>query len=250
MMVVEIVAFIVILLLIGLWAAMHPEILTSLQQFGQRMSTSQIDPEALMQMVAPLMRNPWMIFGVISIVAGLVPLIEELLKPLAVWLLAGRRPSPAEGFVAGALCGAGFGMIESMLYLINPTSESWAFLAAGRAGTIMLHTTTTALVGWAMALAWRDGAYVRLGGTYLLAVILHGLWNGLAVLTGFSVYLETAPENMRLLYELSRMAPFGISALAVAIFGLLLWGNHYLRSQAREVPLPVEPSAVETRRNP
>jgi len=248
LMIVEIMAIAVVVMLIAVWIGAHPEILNSLQQFSQRMANSPLDTEAIMELIAPFMRNPWVIFGIISLTAGVVPLIEELIKPLAVWLLAGRRPSPAEGFVAGVLCGAGFGMIESMLYLSNPTGESWALLAAGRAGTIMLHITTTALVGWAMALAWRDGAYARLGGVYLLAVAIHGLWNGLAVLTGFSVLLESAPENMRLLYELSRIAPFGVSALAVAIFGLLLWSNNFLRTQTGRAVLPVEPVA-ETRRN-
>lgn len=249
MMFIEIAAALVVVMFLVLWLSLHPDATDYLQRIMQQITTSQQDPEAIIRLAAPFLRNPWVIFGVISITAGVVPLIEELVKPLAVWLLVGKKPSAAEGFVAGALCGAGFGIIESMLYLSNPAGESWAFLAAGRAGTIMLHITTTALVGWAMASAWRRGGYAQLGGVYLLAVALHGLWNGLAVLTGFSMALETATGNLRLLYELSRIAPFGILALAAGIFGLLLWSNHFLRRQIMQVALPAEP-AGETRHIP
>jgi RsiW-degrading membrane proteinase PrsW (M82 family) len=239
LMLVEVVAMLILLVLVALLAGMNPQLMTAMQDLVARLEQAPT-PEAIIQLVAPLLTNPWAVFGLLSVFSGLVPLVEEMLKPLAVWLIAGRRPSPAEGFVAGVLCGAGFGVIESMLYLTEPAQQSWAFLAAGRAGAILLHISTTALIGWAMALAWNKGSYARLGATYLLAVLLHGLWNGLALLTGFSSIFETAPENMRLVYEISRLAPFGVSALAVTLFGLLLWSSQFLRDQTRRAGLPVE----------
>ncbi len=49
-----------------------------------------------------------MIFGVLAVISGIVPLIEEILKPIALWSLVGKDLTDQEGFVAGLLSGAGF----------------------------------------------------------------------------------------------------------------------------------------------
>ncbi len=43
-----------------------------------------------------------------SIIAGLIPIIEEIAKQIPVWLLAWRKLSPRAGLLVGALGGAGF----------------------------------------------------------------------------------------------------------------------------------------------
>jgi hypothetical protein len=45
-------------------------------------------------------------------------------------------------------------------------------------------------MGAAIVLAWRERQFLRLLGTYLLAVLLHGLWNACAMLYTFSTLAE------------------------------------------------------------
>ncbi len=242
LMLAEVLAMLVIFIFLVLWISSQPDLVNLLERLAQRVVNAPPNPEAVLEIVRPYLQNPLLIFGVLAIVAGLVPLIEELLKPLGVWALAGRQLSPAEGFVAGGLCGAAFGLVESLFYLSNPLGEGWALLAAGRAGTALLHTVTSALIGWALASAWQNGAYLRLGLTYMLAVFLHGLWNGLTILTGLGSALDTPPANLRLLTNLARIAPIGVAILGLGMFGVLWRSNYYLRRQPRLVGQTVEPS--------
>jgi RsiW-degrading membrane proteinase PrsW (M82 family) len=232
LMLVEIVAFLILLAIFALWVTSQPALMAELERAMGQILIAPSDPQALLDIFAPYLSNPWVIAATIGAAALLVPMIEELLKPLGVLLLAGRNPTQADGFVAGALCGAAFGLVESLLYLTNPAGDGWAELAVGRTGTVLLHTATTALVGWALARAWRGRGGLRLLGAYLLAVALHGLWNGLAVLTGFGAILQDSPERSPFLSSLAFASPIGIVLLGVTLFGVLLWGNRRLRQQA------------------
>ncbi|MCK7530785.1 MAG: PrsW family glutamic-type intramembrane protease [Marinilabiliales bacterium] len=93
--------------------------------------------------------------GVVILVAiffsVLIPLMEELIKPLAVWLLAGRLDSAAQGFAFGALGGAGFGLIETLN--VSGQITEWGLLLFTRIGTGLLHIATSAIMG--AAILWR-----------------------------------------------------------------------------------------------
>lgn len=226
--VVEVAILGVLILYFAAWLSSRPDLVTQLEILAQRILTAQPNPESILQLARPYLQNPLVIFSILAVLAGLIPLIEELLKPLALWALAGRHLTPAEGFVAGALCGGAFALLESLLSLAGPLQDSWAVLAVARAGTGLLHIATTALVGWALATAWQTGSYLRLGLTYLLAVGLHGLWNALSVLSGVGALLETPPENLRFLFGFSQSASFSILFLALLLFLLLVGGNRLL----------------------
>ena len=232
LMLVEIIVFALLLVVFVLWISSQPDLIAEIERIAGQIMLGPADPQAILDIVAPYLANPWVILGTLGMAAILVPLIEELIKPLGVLLLAGRNPTPAEGFIAGALSGATFGLVESLLYMTNPAGDGWAVLAVGRTGTLLLHTATTALVGWAMAEAFRGRGFMRFLGAYLLAVALHGLWNGLAVLAGFGAIIETAPDSLVFLESLTRISPFLIVFLGVILFGVLLWGNRRLRQQA------------------
>jgi hypothetical protein len=246
LMFVEILALGVIFVLFAVWVNTQPELVRLLNRLVQRLVNAPSNPEAILEIVRPYLQNPLLIFGILAVVAGLVPLIEELFKPLAVWALAGRRLTPAEGFVAGVLCGAAFGLVESLFYLSNPLPGGWAGLAIGRTGTALLHITTSALIGWALANAWKNGAYLRLGLAYLLAVFLHGLWNALSIMSGLAGTLNNPPAALQPLTSLARVAPVGVAVLALLLF-VVLWGsNSYLQRQpglSPEATLAVQPSA-------
>ncbi len=234
----------VLLLLAVLFIAaisLRPEWLQAVQQLAMRLNGNP-DPQELMTLLRPLLRNPFTVYGGMALIAGVIPMLEELIKPIALWPLAGRQITPAEGFAAGALCGGAFALLESLLNLATPLAEGWAGLMVGRSGTALLHITTTALMGWSLAYVWRHGTYIRLGVGYLLAAALHGMWNALSILPALDVVLENPPQSMQWLMRVAAIAPFGIAVLVIILF-LLLWGGNQILRRQPEAPYSPTPSS-------
>jgi RsiW-degrading membrane proteinase PrsW (M82 family) len=166
-------------------------------------------------------------------IAILVPALEEIFKPLGVWLLAGKLESPAQGFTLGALSGAGYALIETIG--VSSQTVEWASLLFSRIGTGLLHITTSALMGAAIVLAWRERRYLRLIGTYFLALILHGLWNTFAMLFTFSSLAEPLGQQGNL-STLQPMMIIAMSILAIGLFAILVLSNRKMRN-AVQFPL-------------
>jgi hypothetical protein len=179
------------------------------------------DPEAFLNLIEPYLMRPGTLYLVLVFGALLVPLMEEMFKPIGVWLLAGRDISAAEGFAAGLLSGAGYALFENFTLSAGGGGEGWAMTAAARTGTSLVHMLTTGLVGWALALAWRERRYLRLAGTYLLAILIHGMWNAMVILTAISGLSEDELPLPDFLALLGNEAPLMLAALL--ILGLLLF---------------------------
>ncbi|MBE0699996.1 MAG: PrsW family intramembrane metalloprotease, partial [Anaerolineaceae bacterium] len=226
---VEIVVFFLLLMILVLWVLNQPALLKEFEMLAQKVLSFRNDPEAILPLITPYLQKPFVILGILILLSGLIPAIEELFKPLALWLLVRHRLTPAEGFTAGALCGGSFALLESLLALAGPAQQGWAIVAIGRAGTGLLHITTTALLGWAMARTWQKGSYRQLGLTYLASVALHGLWNALSFLMGMGILVENSPEKPVLLASLVRAAPVALVFLTLFLFSLLWAFNRHLR---------------------
>ena len=214
---------------LGAWVvivAMRPELAQTVNDLAERLSTSAASPEIVLRILQPVVSNPQVIFTVLVFAAVIVPLIEEALKPLGVWLLAGRRLLPAEGFTLGALSGTGYALIESLF--LSSSSQDWAFVVFARIGTSAMHILTAGMVGWALASAWHSRRYTRLGAVYLLAVSLHGLWNGLTLSNVFAGMMETPPAGMELFAQIGQISPYILGGLAGAALLAILWLNRAL----------------------
>jgi RsiW-degrading membrane proteinase PrsW (M82 family) len=155
--------------------------------------------------------------------------------------LAGKLKSPAQGFTLGALSGAGYALIETIG--VSSQTVEWASLLFSRIGTGLLHITTSALMGAAIVLAWRERRYLRLIGTYFLALTLHGLWNTFAILFSFSSLAELLGQSGRLI-TLQPVMITGMSILAIGLVTILLLSNRKMRNTA-QLLLP-EPDADQT----
>lgn len=137
--------------------------------------------------------HPWVIVLALFVGSIVVPMIEELLKPIGVILLIGRRPAPMAAFVGGMMGGLGFAVTETLGNLVT-IADPWLVLIMARMGTLVMHSLTAGLVGWGWGqmAAKRPWRWV---GAYAGAVAIHGLWNGLAVATVFiGLYFQRTPQ--------------------------------------------------------
>ena len=103
-----------------------------------------------MNAVEPWLNNPLVFLLALLFFSGLTPVIEETAKSIAAWTVFDHLDSPAQGFVIGALSGAGFGLSESLLASATPDS-SWAATLMIRGGSTMMHIMTASLTGWGIA---------------------------------------------------------------------------------------------------
>ncbi|MCL4560695.1 MAG: PrsW family intramembrane metalloprotease [Chloroflexi bacterium] len=235
----------VLLVIIGLIVvASQPQLSEELTALGQRLMNAQLNPELTGRILAPYLKQPWVIFLGLAVFSGIVPLIEELLKTLPVWLLAGRGLSPAQGFAAGLLSGAGFALFESLGTLTGVSDGSWTSLVIGRAGTDLVHMVNTGLMGWALASAWQQRRYLRLGLTYLAVVLIHGTWNVISLVMGTLPVVGQLPSPSLQFLQQAWVAPAALGVLFAVLFVVLLVFNHLLRREAATANpenLPAEP---------
>jgi RsiW-degrading membrane proteinase PrsW (M82 family) len=126
----------------------------------------------------------------------LAPIVEEAVKGAALlWLLWRRRTEfdgLTDGIVYGAMAGLGFAVVENVGYYLG------AFGDEGTKGAVMLfvirgviaplgHPIYTAMTGLGVAYAaTRTGGarFLAIPAGYVVAVFLHGLWNGMATFGG------------------------------------------------------------------
>jgi RsiW-degrading membrane proteinase PrsW (M82 family) len=184
-LILEMVLFFAVV--VGVLAALarNPQVMEVLENLLPLLEGANLAPEELIELLAPLLRTPPIFIGILLLVALVIPMIEEAFKTLGVWLLKGRGISPAEGFVAGMFSGAGFALVEGLLNsatVASSTSTDWLGFVVGRLGGTLLHIFNGGLLGWAMANAWQGKKPAKVVGIYFLTVLLHGIWNGLAIL--------------------------------------------------------------------
>jgi len=222
----EIMIVVLIFIFIIVYVALNPDIAAEFERFSTQFAYLDMQSEEALRQIVPYLMKPVVIIPVVVFIAMIIPLIEELLKPLAVWLLAGKLDSESQGFAFGALCGAGFALWET--FNVSGQMNEWGILLFTRVGTGLLHITTSALMGGAIYLAVRQRRYMRLLGTYLLAVLLHGLWNLAAITTSFSAVAITYTQLDG--YEPIQWASgIGLIVLAIGLLILLVASNRKLQ---------------------
>ena len=219
-------------------AASHPEWRAAIEQVRNQIANAS-DVQTLLTTLAPYLTNPLVLLLALVFAAVLAPIIEETLKPAAVWLLGKRLRSPAEGFALGALCGAGFAMLEGMNAASGMTQMLGVGLAA-RATSSLMHITASGLMGWAIASARLEKRYGRLAGTYLLSISIHGLWNGSVILAVFgALRLTLQSASPDLLGALLVVTGIGIlGSMLVTIMVVLPVINRRLRPAAPVTDTP------------
>ena len=228
----EILVAIVILAIVVAYVMTQPELASRLQALSRQIMALGPNSKATFDLLSPFLTQPGVIVISLIYIAVLVPAIEELFKPLGVWLFAGKLQSQAQGFALGALSGASYALIETIG--VSGQATDWASVLLSRVGTGLLHITTSALMGAAIVLAWRERRYARLIATYFLAILLHGLWNATATLFTFSSLAEQLNRG-GFLSTLQPALAIMMVILAIGLFMILVLVN---RKMQKTIPPP------------
>jgi len=216
----------------------NPAWFDELLGLGQRLRYSAANPEILRRVLEPYLLHPITILTVFTSVAVIVPLIEETIKPAGLWFLAGKRLTPTQGLTLGLLSGAGYALFENLF--LAASDVDWGVTVLARAGTTGIHVLTAGLTGWGLALAWSKGNFLRLGINFSLAVLLHGLWNGLVI---FYVGLTIFPDALNSPWSAEAVQKgvlVTLVLLALSAFAAIVGLNWRMQNQEKRDELLVE----------
>ncbi len=168
--------------------SLSPQWMERLMEFASSAADpTTLDLPGLTRQAQDLLANPAVQAIGLAFVAFLMPLVEELFKPLAVWGVLRRGLSARTGFQLGMLSGAVFGFIESGVAISQfDTPAGWTAGVVLRAATALLHLMLSALVGYGIGAAVEGGSGRLFFKALLASVALHGLWNAAAIVVGFN----------------------------------------------------------------
>jgi hypothetical protein len=170
------------------------------------------DPQRLLDLAL----SPAFVVGVVGIAAVAAPLIEEVMKALAISVGgAVVRPDPARAFVWGVASGAGFAIVENAFAGTVAGQSAWLGVVISRLGASVLHAFTGGLVGWAWGQLWSGGTIRRFVACVAGAGFVHGLWNLVAV----GIALVPLAADSR-----SGQPTWAVLMSVVPVAGLLLLG--------------------------
>ncbi|MEQ1500739.1 MAG: PrsW family intramembrane metalloprotease [Myxococcota bacterium] len=151
------------------------------------------------------------------------PLVEEPCKAVFLAYVIWNRhfDNMTDGFVYGAAAGLGFGMTENLMYFVSLSNDmsTWGSTVVVRTFySAIMHATATAVVGASLGFARFRGCAtlgaIGLGGLGL-AMVVHGLWNGLITVG------EVTGGDLPFMLDL---ALFPVEVIAVfLVFQVCLW---------------------------
>jgi len=231
-------ALLCILALIGVAAYLvaHPGQVAVIQGLARELAGTPALPIAL-DVLRPWLERPEILLSALAIFAALTPVIEEIAKSVAAWTVVDRLQAPGDGFVAGALAGAGFGFLEGLLASASPDVYSTGTLIT-RAGSSMMHIAAGAWAGSGIAGFQRTRAARHLVRGYLAAISTHGLWNASIVLLGFGSlhFVSGADASNFVALGLVGLGGSILAALCVGTPIALMIANRRLRTELSSRP--------------
>ena len=153
---------------------------------------------------------------------------------MGVGLFAYRRPGLAQAFLWGVAGGAGFALTEGLFNSVGAL-DLWVPVALARGGATLVHCFTGGLMGLAWYSFLTQRRWGRVAGLYASSVLIHGMWNGLAVfmtLSFMSSSGSTVPTSGQVLTNVGALAVLAMFAGLVLLTGLGLAGLvYYVRNQ-------------------
>ncbi|MBV6394752.1 MAG: hypothetical protein HFACDABA_00319 [Anaerolineales bacterium] len=242
-LVAEMITLGILFFIVIVFIASQPDLFRSLEALALRLQSAHGEEEVLAA-IGPLVTSPLAIGIILFAVSLLVPLIEEALKPLAVWFFARQLNTRLDGFALGAISGAAYSLFETG-GIGSAAGGDWLALLGARGGTSLLHIAASAWMGSAIVPAIHERKWLQLLGVYASVVALHGTWNALSVFNGFGIAAEGQPGG-RWLLALAGFSAYGLAALAALFLALLLHQQNRfsaLHNQPLAATLPGTPAA-------
>lgn len=249
-MVFEILLIFLIAFMVVIILSVQPGFLDQITQFNQQLQTLP-DLQQTQRLLEGALQSPVIVVLVLAFVSVVVPVTEEAIKPMGLFIFAGKRITPNQGFVLGMISGACFGFIESILMLNVSIQEGFYQIVLTRVATALLHAVTAGLTGWGYASAISQKKVKRMLLCFLAAICLHGVWNAFGVLVGVSPFFS---QEFTLSFPaatiLSQAAPFVLGLLTLGIIVILIVMNNHLQHTRTEEEdsLTVKPPPIP--RNP
>jgi hypothetical protein len=236
----ELIVTVLVILVVFLVLKVEPVWMGKFNQLIVQFKQSNIDPQFIEALFKDLLASPLVIAAIVLNVGLIMPLMEELLKPLGLWALHKRLLTPAEGFSGGLICGAGFALIESATVIAQTGGGAdWSQMVVLRIGTSLLHITASGFVGWGLASAWRQKKYGRTMLAILAAAGVHGLWNTLAILIVLLPFITNPGAQNVLSQSASGIGTSLMASLLILIATALILMNRRLRRDTQSSPLEV-----------
>jgi RsiW-degrading membrane proteinase PrsW (M82 family) len=181
------------------------------------------------------------------------PIPEEFAKAIGPSLIGARIQNERQAFLIGLASGAGFAILENMLYeglYAQWNGWSWGGIALLRGFGSILHPLCTGIIALAIFRARANGKdWLRtVGPAYLLSVGLHTLWNGgfepLVYLTGLDYMIGEGPSFS--LYGTSVQGILILFLFALSV-GLWLYFNRILTRLGQGLEVELVPLLVSRR---
>ena len=185
-MLIEILFVIAVTLVVLVLLGLQPSFLTELLSVSENLNITQGSLDEADQLIYSLASNPTIAVAIFLVIGVVAPFTEEVFKPLAVWLRLHRTIQPKDGFMLGLISGGIFTLLESASLVIQTGSQDWLMATLMRNGAGVLHIGLSGLTGYGLARAKSEKRW-GLALLYILgATVLHGLWNSMALLNGYS----------------------------------------------------------------
>lgn len=219
--------------------SMQPGLVNTITHQLEQLALTDFNIETIDRILTPYLEKPAVLFTILVFIAGIVPLLEELVKPILVLRWFKKPLSPSQGFLIGLIGGSAFALWESMSALGNTTADTWFFVVIARYGTSILHMSTAALMGWAWMKSFRDHRFSRTAGIYLLVVALHGGWNFFTMLQAFTEFSVT---TNRFPLNLAPIAPIVMVTIVLLGLGVLLFGGNRIVREQKDSCNTVDPA--------
>jgi hypothetical protein len=241
--IVEVLLFVLAMILGGVWLANKNDFAPILMTLQTQMMVDPKNLSSVVEQIGPILQDPAVMVALFFSLSIVTPIVEEFLKPLALWCFIKRGWSESEGFSAGLVLGAAFALVESVSAVASLPQDNWTALLIARIGTGLLHTLTAGMTGWALVSCWKTGNYKRLGLVYLLSMTLHGVWNFCALVSGLGTNLDLFTNSI--LAAFAPIAPWVLGTLFAGMLFLLFFMNRKIRSSTT-LPPPIPPLPFES----
>ena len=226
---IELILIVVAVIVVMIGLGFHPGFSSQLLSILENINLYQSGIGELEQILYEIMKQP-LISAAIFLTIGLIaPLIEEIFKPMSTWFLLSRPLEEYEGFSLGLISGGAFAILESAGMVIQMDIQDWLIAIILRTATGVLHIGLSGLVGYGLARSWHQKRIYR-GILYIFsAAILHGAWNSLALLSGFSFSLLSEEPGAEILGAKNILSLFFMVVVFTSIIAMTLKINSRLR---------------------